>query len=136
MVRKIPMMLVMKWETPSKKKNYLQYKQICSDILNEDPYIGGLNSSNQHNPTSNHYCDERDDVEDSKDIEDDVALAVRFGKHLHGVDRITRLTLRTVSKILEADARPQDLQFGTYCMMIERRELDWPAVEVDRSRFD
>ena len=130
------MMLVIKWETPSKKKNYLQYKQKSADVGNEEPYVRGLNGPNKHNPTSDHYCDERDDVENSKDIEDDIALAVRFGKHLHGVDRITRLTLPTVSKIVEAVTRPQDLQFGTYCMTRNRRELDWPAADVDRSRLD
>ena len=39
----------------------------------EKEEVGGLNRHDEHDPTCDYDCEERDDVEDSKDVQDDVA---------------------------------------------------------------
>lgn len=41
----------------------------------EEEKVGGLNCHHKHNPTCDHDCEERDDVENSDNVQDDVAWA-------------------------------------------------------------
>jgi len=73
--RKKPIAFVTKWETPSKKKNYLQYELRCKMRLRRMTYAWCLNGHNQHYPTCCNNGEESNNVEDANDVENNVTLA-------------------------------------------------------------
>lgn len=70
-------MLVMKCETPSKKKNWIHVR-IGSFHLTRSTDARGFDGHDKHNPTSCHDCEESDNVEDADNIQNDVSFTSSF----------------------------------------------------------
>jgi len=74
MIKKMLMMLVMKCETPSKKKNYMRISK-ASKGPSCQAYIRSLHSHDKHDPARYSHGEKSDDIENADEVQDYIAWA-------------------------------------------------------------
>jgi translation initiation factor 1 (eIF-1/SUI1) len=75
-MRKRPIALVMKCETPSKKKNYIHVSRETRISGRGITYIGGLDRHDKHDPTCYDDIQKSNDVHDSENVKNYKAAAL------------------------------------------------------------